>query len=177
MSENWGILDALRHARHDWMNDLQLIKGNLELNRIERAKQVIDTMVITAQNESKLSNLKLPSLAEWILTYNWSTHLVKLEFEVGQTGFTDRLNDQKLVFLCKEMLELLESNVETNAENQLSLIINLSEEHPRFIFDFTGILKETNVLEEWIKNKQKNGQNIETELLQKEAFVIHLPVE
>jgi stage 0 sporulation protein B (sporulation initiation phosphotransferase) len=177
MSENWGILDALRHARHDWLNDLQLIKGNLELNRIERAKQVIDTMVITAQNESKLSNLKLPSLAEWILTYNWSTHLVKLEFEVGQTGFTDRLNDQKLVFLCKEVLELLESNVETNAENQLSLIINLSEEHPRFIFDFTGILKETNVLEEWIKNKQKNGQNIETELLQKEAFVIHLPVE
>jgi stage 0 sporulation protein B (sporulation initiation phosphotransferase) len=177
MSENWGILDALRHARHDWMNDLQLIKGNLELNRIERAKQVIDTMVITAQNESKLTNLKLPSLAEWILTYNWSTHLVKLEFEVGQTGFTDRLNDQKLVFLCKEVLELLESNVETNAENQLSLIINLSKEHPRFIFDFTGILKETNVLEEWIKNKQKNGQNIETELLQKEAFVIHLPVE
>jgi stage 0 sporulation protein B (sporulation initiation phosphotransferase) len=177
MSENWGILDALRHARHDWMNDLQLIKGNLELNRIERAKQVIDTMVITAQNESKLSNLKLPSLAEWILTYNWSTNLVKLEFEVGQTGSTDRLNDEKLVFLCKEMLELLESNVETNAENQLSLIINLSEEHPRFIFDFTGILKETNVLEKWIKNKQINGQNIETELLQKEAFVIHLSVE
>ncbi|MEL3974529.1 Spo0B C-terminal domain-containing protein [Rossellomorea oryzaecorticis] len=176
MSENWGILDALRHARHDWMNDLQLIKGNLELNRIERARQVIDTMVITAQNESKLSNLKLPSLAEWILTYNWSTHMVKLEFEVGQTGSTDRLDDEKLVFLCKEMLELLESNVETNAENQLSLIINLSKEHPRFIFDFTGILKETNVLEKWIKNKQKNGQNIETELLQKEAFVIHLSV-
>jgi stage 0 sporulation protein B (sporulation initiation phosphotransferase) len=102
---------------------------------------------------------------------------VKLEFEVGQTGSTDRLNDEKLVFLCKEILELLESNVETKAENQLSLIINLSKEHPRFIFDFTGILKETNVLEKWIKNKQINGQNIETELLQKEAFVIHLSVE
>ncbi|MGR3765197.1 Spo0B C-terminal domain-containing protein [Rossellomorea sp. NS-SX7] len=177
MSENWGILDALRHARHDWMNDLQLIKGNLELNRVERAKQVIDTMVLTAQNESKLSNLKLPLLAEWILTYNWSTHLVKLEFEVGQTGYTHKLDDQKLVLVCKELMELLEANAGANAENQLSLIINLSEEHPRFIFDFTGILKETNVLEEWIKNKQKNGQNIEIELLQKEAFVIHLSVE
>jgi stage 0 sporulation protein B (sporulation initiation phosphotransferase) len=176
MSENWGIVDALRHARHDWMNDLQLIKGNLELDRVERAKQVIDTMVLTAKNESKLSNLKLPLLAEWILTYNWSSRLVKLEFEVGQTGYARTLNDHKLVLLCKEVMELLESNVESKAENQLSLIINLPEENPRFIFDFTGILKETDGLEEWIKNKQKNGQNIETELLQKEAFVIHLSV-
>ncbi len=102
---------------------------------------------------------------------------MKLEFEVGQTEYTHKLHDQKLVSLCKEVMELLEANTEASAENHLSLIINLSEEHPRFIFDFTGILKETNVLEEWIKNKQKNGQNIETELLQKEAFVIHLSVE
>ncbi|KSU63854.1 hypothetical protein AS034_06310 [[Bacillus] enclensis] len=177
MSENRDILDALRHARHDWMNDLQLIKGNLELNRIERAKQVIDTMVITAQNESKLSNLKLPLLAEWILTYNWSTHLVKLEFEVGAAGYAGTLDDQKLVLICKELMELLESGVKPSAENQLSLIINLSEEHPRFIFDFTGILEETDVLEEWIEKFKLSGKNIEIELFQKEAFVIHFPVE
>ncbi|WP_082892657.1 Spo0B domain-containing protein [Rossellomorea aquimaris] len=35
MRENWGVVEALRHARHDWMNDLQLIKGNLDLNRLD----------------------------------------------------------------------------------------------------------------------------------------------
>ncbi|MCA1056303.1 sporulation initiation phosphotransferase B [Rossellomorea aquimaris] len=177
MSDNRGILDALRHARHDWMNDLQLIKGNLELNRVERAKQVIDTMVITAQNESKLCNLRLPLLAEWILTYNWSTHMVKLEFEVGAAGYSGYLDDERLVHICKGLMELLETTVESSAENQLSMIIDFSEEHPRFIFDFTGILKETDVLERWIEIQQKNGNKVETELLQKEAFVIHLSVE
>ncbi|NMH69858.1 sporulation protein [Bacillus sp. RO3] len=174
MSENWGVVEALRHARHDWMNDLQLIKGNLDLGRVERAKQVIEEMVLVAQNESKLCNLKLPLLAEWILTYNWSRHLIKLDFEVLQIESSHGLEDRRLQDWCKEFLEFLESNVMNNAENQLSILLDITKEQSRFIFDFTGILKSTNVVEDWIRNQQTNGENIEIEQLEEEVLVIHV---
>ncbi|WP_406686710.1 Spo0B C-terminal domain-containing protein [Rossellomorea vietnamensis] len=176
MSENWGVVEALRHARHDWMNDLQLIKGNLDLGRVERAKQVIEEMVLVAQNESKLSNVKLPLLAEWILTYNWSRHLIKLDFEVLRLE-PHRLEDKRLYNWCKEFLEFLESNVMNNVENQLSIILDITKEQSRFIFDFTGILKSTSLVEDWIKNQQSNGENIELEQLQEEVLVVHVIAE
>ncbi|WP_201713628.1 Spo0B C-terminal domain-containing protein [Rossellomorea arthrocnemi] len=174
MSKNWGVVEALRHARHDWMNDLQLIKGNLDLDRVERAKQVIEEMVLVAQNESKLSNLRLPLLAEWILTYNWSRHLIKLDFEVLQSESAHGLEDRRLYDWCKEFLEFLESNVMNNVENQLSILLDITKEHSRFIFDFTGILKSTCVVKDWIKNQRSNGENIEIEQLQEEVLVIHV---
>ncbi|MGM0841886.1 MAG: Spo0B C-terminal domain-containing protein [Bacillota bacterium] len=174
MSENWGLVEALRHARHDWMNDLQLIKGNLDLDRVERAKQVIEEMVLVAQNESKLSNLKLPLLAEWILTYNWSRHLIKLDFEVLQSESSHGLEDRSLYNWCKEFLQFLESNVMNNVENQLSILLDITKEQSRFIFDFTGILKSTSLVEDWIKNQRANGENIEIEQLQEEVLVIHV---
>ena len=63
MEKEWDIVEVLRHSRHDWLNKLQLIKGNLDLNRIDRAKAIIDEIVIEVQHESKLSNLHIPLFA------------------------------------------------------------------------------------------------------------------
>ncbi len=63
MEKKWSTVDVLRHARHDWLNKLQLIKGNLDLNKPERVKQIIEEIVHEAQAEAKLSNLKIPLFA------------------------------------------------------------------------------------------------------------------
>ncbi|BBP91222.1 hypothetical protein BsIDN1_48400 [Bacillus safensis] len=52
------LIDLLSRSRHDWMNKLQLIKGNLTLEKYDRVFEIIEEMVIEAQHESKLSNLK-----------------------------------------------------------------------------------------------------------------------
>ncbi len=38
----WNIVDLLSHSRHDWMNKLQLIKGNLSLQKYERVNDIIE---------------------------------------------------------------------------------------------------------------------------------------
>ncbi|WP_082892656.1 Spo0B C-terminal domain-containing protein [Rossellomorea aquimaris] len=134
-------------------------------------------MVLVAQNESKLSNLKLPLFAEWVLTYNWSRRLIKLEFEVLQFESSHSLDDQMLLNWSKTFLDILEINVMNNVENQLSLIINVSDEQSRFIFDFTGILKNKREVEEWLEDQKMNGQNIEIEQLDEEVLVIHVIVD
>ena len=36
IKKEWNTVDVLRQVRHDWLNKLQLIKGNLDLNKMER---------------------------------------------------------------------------------------------------------------------------------------------
>lgn len=57
------LIHLLSHSRHDWMNKLQLIKGNLTLKKYDRVFEIIDEVVIEAQHESKLSNLRIPRAA------------------------------------------------------------------------------------------------------------------
>ena len=46
IEKEWNTVEVLRHARHDWLNKLQLIKGNLDLNELDRAKEIINEIVI-----------------------------------------------------------------------------------------------------------------------------------
>jgi stage 0 sporulation protein B (sporulation initiation phosphotransferase) len=75
MKKEWNIIEVLRHSRHDWLNKLQLIKGNLDLNRIDRAKAIIDEIVIETQHETKLSNLHIPLFASLLIRANWESNI------------------------------------------------------------------------------------------------------
>lgn len=59
MEKDWDTVELLRHSRHDWLNKIQLIKGNLTLGKIDRIKEIIDEIVYHTEQESKLSNLPI----------------------------------------------------------------------------------------------------------------------
>ena len=109
MEKEWDIVEVLRHSRHDWLNRLQLIKGNLDLNRIDRAKAYINEIVIEAQHESKLSNFHFPLFASLLLKSNWEQHLFQLEYEVLNDVEAVKINDRILSELDKILLCLLRS--------------------------------------------------------------------
>ena len=46
MDKNWTTFEVLRQTRHDWLNKIQIIKGNLELNKIDRVKGYIEEIII-----------------------------------------------------------------------------------------------------------------------------------
>lgn len=96
MEKDWNMIEVLRHARHDWLNKIQLIKGNLSLNKTDRAKEIIDEIVVEAQQEARLSNMNLPGFASLLLTYNWENHYLQLEYEVLDDPIAGRLDDSVL---------------------------------------------------------------------------------
>ena len=67
IKKEWNTVDILRHVRHDWLNKLQLIKGNLDLDKIDQAHRIIEEIIIEAQNETKLSNLNIPKFTSYSL--------------------------------------------------------------------------------------------------------------
>lgn len=141
MEKDWDIIEVLRHSRHDWLNQLQLIKANLDLNRIDRAKKVIDEIVIKAQNETKLSNLSMPEFAALLLRTNWESHSFQLEYEVFQDlSYIKKINDADLAQWTKAFFVSLDQAIEAYQENHLSITIEPQLEGIRFFFDFRGII-------------------------------------
>src|SRR5690349_12644426 len=117
MEKDWDIVEVLRHARHDWLNRLQLIKGNLDLNRIDRAKAVIDEIIIEAQHESKLSNLKMPLFASLLLKSNWENPSFKLEYEVLHDTKVNPINEDLLTKWTSRLFTCLNETIEAFQEN------------------------------------------------------------
>jgi stage 0 sporulation protein B (sporulation initiation phosphotransferase) len=121
MPKNWTTVDLLRHARHDWLNQLQLIKANLSLGRTERAKEIMEEIIELSREESRLSNLRTPDLAEYLLTYNWLKHPLKLYGKVmGESGDFS-LFEEELLHITNELCGLINDSILGYDECSLTL--------------------------------------------------------
>lgn len=161
MKKDWSTIEVLKHSRHDWLNKIQLIKGNIALNKMDRVKSIIEEIVIDAQNETHLTNLQIPSFACLMMTYNWEPHKCQLDFEVlGNTRDLSNF-DNILTDWCQELLSLLEDCADEMAEHNVSITFDSSEEETRFFFDFSGILKESEKLSNWLQSVKDTSDLIQ----------------
>lgn len=159
MKTDWDVIEVLRYARHDWLNKIQLIKGNLALNKIDRAKEIIDEIVVDAQAEAKLSNLNIPQFASLLLTYNWENHLFQVEYDVMDSKMTGYLNDVWLTNWTSSFFSCLNSSIKPFCENYLSITIDPQMDGTRFFFDFRGIITSMKQVEQFLE-KAHSAPNI-----------------
>ncbi|APH04240.1 Spo0B C-terminal domain-containing protein [Bacillus weihaiensis] len=151
------IVNILSHSRHDWMNKLQLIKGNLSLEKYDRIKDIIEEIVIEAQQESKLCNLKMPCFASFLLTYNWNNHPIYVEYEVlGDVTVLEHF-DERVTQWCSGFLGILNQTVDSTYENHLCITIDTDttgHETVKFKVDFEGKINHIHHVEEWLHSSE-----------------------
>jgi len=176
--KDWDIVEVLRHSRHDWLNRLQLIKGNLDLNRIDRAKAYIDEIVMETQQEAKLSNLQLPLFASLLLKANWEKYYFQLEYEVLSDLDSFKIDDSLLTNWTRSFFLSLDSAVEAFSDNHLSITIDVKTDRICFFFDFSGIISKTEQLEQFlIDQKDKSINLVVKEFTENEfAFEFFMPL-
>lgn len=153
MKKEWDAVEILRHSRHDWLNKLQLIKGNLALERFDRVNEIIEEIIIETKNEAKLSNLKAPKLAGLLMMFNWEDRYFSLEFEI--LGEERNLSDYdgELTAWCISFFYTLNEVIKPFAENYLIISIQLSDEDIRFIFDFRGIIEDKRKFSNYLEDQ------------------------
>lgn len=143
-----NTIGLLRHTRHDWLNRIQIIKGNLELGKPDRALEIIGQIIEESINETQLSNLNLPLFSEFLLTYNWNNQPLIIKFEVKGTPKQVVVDDEYLYKKTNEIVELLLSTLDMSEENVLMITIDLEEE-TRFYYDFRGKLKDIDLVSKY----------------------------
>ncbi len=152
IKKEWDTVAMLRHVRHDWLNKLQLIKGNLDLNKVDRARRIIEEIVIETQNETKLSNLNIPQFTGILLTHNWANYSFQLEFEVVNDMRCSGLDDEGLSKWSTAFFTYLNEAVQQYADNHLMISIEPEPQGIRFFFDFSGIIENIAHIEDFLEN-------------------------
>ncbi len=149
MDNQLDVLKALRQTRHDWLNVMQLIKGNLALKRYDRIEEIIDQVTQQSICESKISEIQAVSVVYFLLTYNWFSSKLKLEIDVAGDVFSLEKDEVRMLRLCEQITEKLTEGCSIESENNLLLTFLFTDIECKITFDFQGSLQMKK--EDWLE--------------------------
>ncbi|WP_050615910.1 Spo0B domain-containing protein [Bacillus testis] len=173
MDKNWGIVDLLSCSRHDWLNKIQLIKGNIELGKMDRVKAVIDQIIMESKNETKLSNCRMPKLAALLLTSNWRGFPFAVEYEVLAAIACTELIDKHMCAWMEAFMMELSSSLNVFDENELKILIDETGQSIRFTFELQGKIKVQEKLASYL-DKSPELAALSVDTFTEEMLVFHL---
>lgn len=112
-SQRWKkiVIDHWRQHRHDLLNQIQLVKSYLQLERLHDAHLYLDQIVVRARQEALLSRLGDPDLAYDLMTYNYQSRPFELDLEMAldEEDLDQIGKEYNWLELLKKLMELFES--------------------------------------------------------------------
>ena len=75
-----AAIRTLNHHRHDWMNDLQVLYGYIQLGKPDKTVQTVERIKERIALDSRIAKLGVPSLVFYIQSFR--THSTSLELDV-----------------------------------------------------------------------------------------------
>ncbi|WP_223068276.1 Spo0B domain-containing protein [Paenibacillus caui] len=86
---------TLGHHRHDWMNDLQILYGYVQLGKHDKLLSCLDRIRERMAAESKISKLGIPSLVFYLQSFREMNKSVQLEIRIEEELELGKLMDRQ----------------------------------------------------------------------------------
>lgn len=178
---------TLSHHRHDWMNELQILYGYLRLNKLDKAVAVVDRIRVRMDHDSKISQIGIPELATFLLSFRTMCDTMRLDVEIQDGLHLDRLPypPEKLSRAIIGLINIFRfraTNPNGGDNNALTLSLSRSEGSLRIVMAYEGELAaaESVILElskclEGI-GQLDQGEEPAEEPRQARTMVIHFPL-
>ena len=131
------LLEVLRHSNHDLLNHLHLIQMNLDLNRVDEAKRIIDDIAISCKMFSMTNKLGLTKTALWIQMFKWRYPAIMLQLYCDIESPVEQIWDEvieqyleKTIIHVYDKLDPFEEQMMTihiaSKENSFSMAVHLT---------------------------------------------------
>ncbi|MFC7684541.1 Spo0B domain-containing protein [Ureibacillus sp. GCM10028918] len=133
-----SINDVLRFANHDFMNQIQLIKMYLDLDRVEEAKKMIEKISEQSKSLSNINKLKLPKTVEWLQTIQWRYPAFELTLNSNITVPVNLKKDEQIVEYLEKTVIHVYDTLDPFIEQQLDISIETDEKQFTLLFDLKG---------------------------------------
>ena len=91
------VTEALKFARHDFLNELQLILLYIDLDNKEEARKAILGATERQRSMAMLERLRMPSVEEWLNTFDWVHTEFSKRIECDIVAAVDRAVDDRAV--------------------------------------------------------------------------------
>ncbi|AIQ14073.1 Spo0B domain-containing protein [Paenibacillus durus] len=75
---------TLNHHRHDWMNDLQVLYGYIQLGKPDKSVQCVERIKGRIELDSRISKLGIPSLVFYLQSFRTVGGSLQLDIEVEE---------------------------------------------------------------------------------------------
>ncbi|GKV68771.1 hypothetical protein NCCP2716_12690 [Sporosarcina sp. NCCP-2716] len=131
------VRGALQFARHDFLNELQLILMQLDLGRVPEARSQLLEATERMRSVSRLGGLGMPGVETWLLTFSWryKTFTSELEAQTGQPAGRRLASEEEVVRFLDSLFRQLEEHADPFAENTVEVMV--SADGPDWKLTFT----------------------------------------
>ncbi len=140
--------EMLKHARHDYMNALHLIRMQLDLGMEDSVRETIDSAVERGRRESMLGSLGMPLTESWLLTFGWRFPEYELELSVDIRQPGEPAADRQVERFLEELFDRLSDGLSPYAEYRADIRVETNENGWMVGFSLTGPFDLTDGLPE-----------------------------
>ncbi|WP_173916016.1 Spo0B domain-containing protein [Halobacillus sp. Marseille-Q1614] len=146
--ENQEVVHLLRHKRHDWMNQMQLIQGYVAMGKMDRLQHQVNQVITEAEEERKLLNTSAYEFSLWLLTFNWEYERFRITYWVNTEVDLSR-HDRKLLACAQRMLAILDehSHSEELYEGTLEIHQGNASEQVKLSWNWSGAFSDNVIAE------------------------------
>ncbi|WP_341480135.1 Spo0B domain-containing protein [Paenibacillus dendrobii] len=178
-----AAIRTLNHHRHDWMNDLQILYGYIQLGKIDKAVQCVERIKERMNQESKISKLGIPSLVFYLQSFRTSNSNLELEIAVDQDMQLDKLNPQvgtELAAVIMQTVRAYQYSGKVSWGDTRKLLLSLRQDGSEIIVSFEGdgSMGDPEILKQQIYNVVQ-GKRMKAEQLHpsQASFQLRVPCE
>ncbi|WP_209860597.1 Spo0B domain-containing protein [Paenibacillus shirakamiensis] len=173
---------TLGHHRHDWMNDLQILYGYIQLNKHDKLMECVDRIRERMNKETSISRLGIPSLVFYLQSFREVNTSIMLDVDIQdglQLGdLLDQDSAEELTAAIGEMIRAYQFAGRSSWGDVIQLSMKMYREKDEIVVVFNqdgncgnAEMLRRRIEENVIGKRIKTGQT----LAEQHSFELRLP--
>ncbi|QUW22486.1 Spo0B domain-containing protein [Sporosarcina sp. Marseille-Q4063] len=135
--------ELLAFARHDFLNDLQIILMHLDLGNPSEARKVILKTTKAMGQRTLLSGFGFPKVQQWLLTFDWVYTAFRSTLTCAIKKGPRNVNDDTLVAYLEAVFNEIEEVIDPLSDYDVHFDIFAEEKEWSITITINGELPET----------------------------------
>ncbi|MEK4714472.1 MULTISPECIES: Spo0B domain-containing protein [Sporosarcina] len=118
--------EALKFARHDFLNELQLVLLYIDLDKLPEAKQKILEATNRMREVALLERLGLPAVEIWLTTFDWLYGAFTKTMTCTIASGIRKADDVAVATYLERMFSEVEKTLDPNSEYETQIDVQAS---------------------------------------------------
>ncbi|MFC5603973.1 Spo0B domain-containing protein [Sporosarcina koreensis] len=156
-SENLTIGKALKFARHDFLNELQLMLLYIDLGKMPEARRTLLEATERMRNISMLEKLRLPKTEIWLSTFEWRHTVFTKKLQSSIIAGNRAANDEKIADYLEQLIVIVEQAVDPMDEYIIHITVKATEDQWSIQLTVEGALTGTPAMPQTDGEFEVNG--------------------
>ena len=124
--EQLTVAEALKFARHDFLNELQLILMHIDFGDTLKARQAIMNTTDKMKQASMLYSLGLPKTEQWLVTFDWVHTAFQKTLSCTIERGSRKVNDIEVVAYLERVFQDVENVLDPASEYEVQIDVQAS---------------------------------------------------